>query len=62
MKLLLDFSGNPPVRFGGRGEVQSLVPTPITGEDLSTRAMVEYFKPLITWLQNQNKGRTIGWY
>ena len=22
-------AGNPPVRFGGRGEVQSLVPTPI---------------------------------
>ncbi len=33
----------------------------LTGEDLSTRAMVEYFKPLMTWLQDQNKGRTIGW-
>jgi peptidyl-dipeptidase A len=32
-----------------------------TGEDLSTRAMVDYFKPLMTWLQEQNKGRTIGW-
>jgi len=32
-----------------------------TGEDLSTRAMVEYFKPLMVWLQEQNKGRTIGW-
>jgi peptidyl-dipeptidase A len=32
-----------------------------TGEDLSTRAMVEYFKPLLAWLQDQNKGRTIGW-
>ena len=32
-----------------------------TGEDLSTRAMVEYFKPLMAWLQEQNKGRTIGW-
>lgn len=32
-----------------------------TGEDLSTRAMVEYFKPLIQWLEEQNKGRTIGW-
>lgn len=32
-----------------------------TGEDLSTRAMVEYFKPLIAWLQEQNKGRQIGW-
>jgi peptidyl-dipeptidase A len=32
-----------------------------TGEDLSTRAMVEYFKPLMAWLQEQNKGRKIGW-
>lgn len=32
-----------------------------TGEDLSTRAMVEYYKPLLGWLQEQNKGRTIGW-
>lgn len=32
-----------------------------TGEDLSTRAMVEYFKPLMAWLQEQNKGRSIGW-
>jgi len=32
-----------------------------TGEDLSTRAMVEYFKPLEAWLAEQNRGRTIGW-
>jgi peptidyl-dipeptidase A len=32
-----------------------------TGEELSTRAMVEYFKPLMTWLEDQNKGRQIGW-
>jgi peptidyl-dipeptidase A len=32
-----------------------------TGEDLSTRAMVEYYAPLMTWLQEQNKGRPIGW-
>jgi peptidyl-dipeptidase A len=32
-----------------------------TGEDLSTRAMMDYFKPLLAWLQQQNKGRTIGW-
>jgi peptidyl-dipeptidase A len=32
-----------------------------TGEDLSTRAMVEYFKPLMSWLEEQNKGRKIGW-
>ena len=33
----------------------------LTGEDLSTRAMVDYFKPLMTWLQERNKGRQIGW-
>lgn len=32
-----------------------------TGEDLSTRAMVAYFKPLQSWLEEQNKGRPIGW-
>jgi len=31
-----------------------------TGENLSTRAMVEYFKPLLAWLKEQNKGREIG--
>ncbi len=32
-----------------------------TGEDLSTRAMVEYYAPLLKWLEEQNKGRQIGW-
>jgi len=32
-----------------------------TGENLSTRAMVEYYQPLLKWLEEQNKGRTIGW-
>lgn len=32
-----------------------------TGEDLSTRAMMDYFKPLLAWLEQQNKGRQIGW-
>lgn len=32
-----------------------------TGEALSTRAMAEYFKPLMAWLQKQNQGRPIGW-
>lgn len=32
-----------------------------TGEDLSTRAMVAYFKPLQEWLEEQNRGRKIGW-
>ena len=32
-----------------------------TGEDLSTRAMRDYFQPLTRWLEEQNKGRKIGW-
>jgi peptidyl-dipeptidase A len=32
-----------------------------TGENLSTRAMTEYFQPLLVWLQEQNRGRQIGW-
>ncbi len=32
-----------------------------TGEDLSTRAMAEYFRPLEKWLEKQNKGRQTGW-
>jgi peptidyl-dipeptidase A len=32
-----------------------------TGEDISTRAMSDYFKPLTSWLEEQNKGRQIGW-
>ncbi len=32
-----------------------------TGEDLSTRAMMDYFQPLMAWLEAQNKGRQIGW-
>lgn len=32
-----------------------------TGEPLSTRAMVEYFAPLQHWLEEQNRGRPIGW-
>ena len=32
-----------------------------TGENLSTRAMVEYYQPLLGWLQEQNRGRQIGW-
>ncbi|PYJ76855.1 MAG: hypothetical protein DME77_04630 [Verrucomicrobia bacterium] len=24
-------------------------------------AMMEYFKPLMSWLEEQNKGRQIGW-
>ena len=32
-----------------------------TGEDLGTRAMVEYFAPLQRWLEKENAGRRIGW-
>jgi peptidyl-dipeptidase A len=32
-----------------------------TGEEISTRAMADYFKPLQTWLEEQNKGRQVGW-
>jgi peptidyl-dipeptidase A len=32
-----------------------------TGEELSTRAMVDYYQPLLAWLQEQNQGRPIGW-
>ncbi|HSH39917.1 MAG TPA: M2 family metallopeptidase [Chthoniobacterales bacterium] len=32
-----------------------------TGEELSTRAMTEYFKPLMSWLEKENAGRQIGW-
>jgi peptidyl-dipeptidase A len=32
-----------------------------TGEDLSTRALADYYKPLQTWLEKQNKGRQVGW-
>jgi peptidyl-dipeptidase A len=29
-----------------------------TGEELNAKAMLEYFNPLVSWLQEQNKGRT----
>jgi peptidyl-dipeptidase A len=32
-----------------------------TGEDLSTRAMADYFKPLEKWLEEQNRGRAAAW-
>lgn len=32
-----------------------------TGEDLSAKAMLEYYAPLMKYLQEQNKGRDIGW-
>ena len=32
-----------------------------TGEDVSAKPMLEYFQPLMAWLQEQNKGRDVGW-
>lgn len=32
-----------------------------TGEKFSTRAMLDYYAPLMKWLEEQNKGRPIGW-
>lgn len=32
-----------------------------TGEDLSTRALREYFQPLMDYLQKENAGRKAGW-
>jgi peptidyl-dipeptidase A len=32
-----------------------------TGEPLRTRAMRDYFQPLTQWLEEQNRGRKIGW-
>jgi peptidyl-dipeptidase A len=29
--------------------------------EMSGRAMLAYFQPLITWLNQQNRGRTCGW-
>jgi len=31
-----------------------------TGEELSSVALLEYFAPLMAWLQEQNKGREVG--
>ncbi len=32
-----------------------------TGEELSTRAMLEYFSPLMEYLKKQNEGRDLSW-
>jgi peptidyl-dipeptidase A len=32
-----------------------------TGEDLSTRALLAYFRPLQEWLEKENAGRKVGW-
>ncbi|MFT3829307.1 MAG: M2 family metallopeptidase [Opitutaceae bacterium] len=63
-----DLSGHPEVgaflrrilEKGATEDWQSLL-RESTGEELSTRAMVEYFAPLQRWLEEQNHGRAIGW-
>ncbi|HKG23338.1 MAG TPA: M2 family metallopeptidase, partial [Blastocatellia bacterium] len=32
-----------------------------TGEEISARAMLEYFAPVMTFLRGENKGRQVGW-
>jgi peptidyl-dipeptidase A len=32
-----------------------------TGEELSARGMLEYYQPLMKYLQEQNQGRQVGW-
>lgn len=32
-----------------------------TGEEVSTRAMLEYFEPLVAYLEEENRGRQVGW-
>jgi len=32
-----------------------------TGEELSARAMVDYFAPLSEWLNKENQGHPVGW-
>ncbi len=41
---------------GGTGDWRKLLKDK-TGEDLSARAMLDYFSPLMSWLKEQNKGR-----
>src|SRR5436190_2607335 len=41
---------------GGTGDWRKLLKDK-TGEDLSARAMLDYFAPLMDWLKEQNKGR-----
>jgi peptidyl-dipeptidase A len=32
-----------------------------TGEPLSATAMLDYYEPLLAWLERQNEGRQVGW-
>ncbi len=44
------------MRPGGSGDWRKLLKDK-TGEDLSARAMLDYFKPLMEWLKKENTGR-----
>ena len=33
----------------------------VTGSEVSTQAMLEYFEPLVDYLKEQNEGRPVGW-
>jgi len=34
----------------------------MTGESkIDASAMIEYFRPLLAWLKEQNRGETLGW-
>ncbi len=44
------------LRPGASGDWRKMLKD-ATGDDLSARAMIEYFQPLMTYLQAQNKGR-----
>ena len=63
-----NYAGNPEVgaflkRFMEKGATEDWrkVLRDATGEDISTRAMADYFAPLQAWLETQNKGRPVGW-
>jgi peptidyl-dipeptidase A len=32
-----------------------------TGEEISAKPMLEYFAPIMAWLQKENRGREVGW-
>jgi peptidyl-dipeptidase A len=63
------FYGNKEVgkRFNAMLEMGASKPWPdalqaFTGtREMSGKSMIAYFKPLMTWLQGQNKGRGCGW-
>ena len=63
------FYGNKEVgkRFNAMLEMGASKPWPdalqaFTGSrEMSGKSMIAYFKPLMTWLQEQNKGRGCGW-